>query len=100
MRRGDATTALPRLIFVTTYQLIFRKTHYICEIKSEQKNQSNGGYLQQLCVMHGFSVKVMNKTIYVSELTALESLESEILIEKKHCMDWKISETDNNTAKE
>lgn len=65
--------------------------------KAEQKNQSNGGFLQQLCVMHGFSVKVMNKTIYVSELTALESLESEIVIEKKHCIDWKISETDNNT---
>lgn len=65
--------------------------------QSEQKNQSNGGFLQQLCVMHGFSIKVINKTIYVSELSNLESLEADITIEKVYCNDWKISETDNDT---
>lgn len=65
---------------------------------AEQTAQSNGGFLQQLCVQHGFSVKIMKKTLYIAELSNLESLEADITIQRAYCSnDWKISETDNDT---
>lgn len=66
--------------------------------QAQQKNQSNGGFLQQICVQHGFSVKIIKKTLYVAELSDLESLEADLIIEKAYCnQDWKINETDNDT---
>lgn len=65
---------------------------------AEQTSQSNGGFLQQLCVQHGFSVKIIKKKLYIAELKDLESLEADITIQKEYCgEDWKISETDNDT---
>lgn len=82
----------------TQEKLAYKFTGKDVSIAQAQQKASNGGFLQQICVQHGFSVKIIKKTLYIAELSDLESLEADIVIEKAYCSEnWKINETDNDT---
>lgn len=64
----------------------------------EQIEKSNGAVLQELCTINGFSVKIINKKLYISEIKHLESLSSSIVVKRAYVIGYpEINETDNDT---
>ena len=67
-------------------------------VSFEQKEKSNGAFLEEICTMHGFTVKIIDKKLYTSEMKHLESLTSSITIQKAYLIGKpSIIETDEDT---
>lgn len=65
--------------------------------KAEQKEQSDGGFLQGLCVSHGYGLKLIKSKLQIIELKEIDSLESIMTFQKPFMVPYSIQDTDNDT---
>lgn len=65
--------------------------------KAEQKEQSDGGFLQGICISHGYGLKLIKSKLQVVELSEIESLEAVLKFEKHLMSPYSFTDTDNNT---
>ncbi|MBN1469434.1 MAG: hypothetical protein JW924_11980 [Fusobacteriaceae bacterium] len=63
----------------------------------EQKEESDGALIQRLAISHGFCVKVIKSTLVIMELSALEKMKTNIVIEKGFIKSGGIKTTDVDT---
>lgn len=82
----------------TSHKLSFKFTGKDFEIqKAEQKEQSDGGFLQALCTSHGYGLKLIKSKLQVVELDEIESLEAVLTFEKEYMTPYSFHDTDCDT---